>query len=245
MKLSFLSTTLLAAAVLASAVGCSTHPLPGEGESVVLIHGLGRTERSMMILGQRLVWAGYEVEIVGYPSREAPVSDHVQTLRDAIARCCAEAPRIHFVGHSLGGIVIRQYLAEDAPQALGRVVLLAPPSQGSELADWVTELELELARKTLGPAVAQLGTDSTDLPALLAPPEYDLGIIAGNRSINPIGSIVIPGPDDGMVGVQRARIEGVPVIVLPRNHAFIMHSRFTADAVMRFLRTGAFDDGGG
>lgn len=236
----FFLAGLLALVLLA---GCNTLPQPGEGEAVLLIHGLGRTERSMMILAQRLEWAGYEVETVGYPSRRASVEEHAEILRQAVDRCCSASPRVHFVGHSLGGIVIRHYLSDTPPDSLGRVVLLAPPSQGSELADWLEDLEL--AREALGPAGSQLGTDSTDLPAKLAPPSYEMGIITGNRSLNPIGSLVIPGPDDGMVGVRQTHVEGVPIVVLPRSHTFIMHSRFTADGVMRFLRTGSFEAGGG
>ena len=230
------STLLLASGLILAS--CSGNPQPGEGESVVLVHGLGRTERSMMVLGQRLAWAGYEVETVGYPSRTGSVEDHVQVLRAAVEACCSESSRLHFVGHSLGGIVIRSYLAETPPGSLGRVVLLAPPSRGSELADWVSDIVL--GRQALGPAVEELGTALDDVPAGLPEPFYEMGIISGNRSINPIGSLVIPGPDDGMVGVERSQIDGVPTVVLPRSHAFIMHSRFTADAVIQFLRTGRF-----
>ena len=211
---------------------------------MLLVHGLGRTERSMMILAQRLEWAGYDVETVDYPSRSGTIEDHAETLAEAVAECCARNPRVHFVGHSLGGIVIRTYLAETPPDSLGRVVLLAPPSQGSELAEWVSDLvfgDTTLVEDALGPTGIRLGTDSTDIPAALGPPHYPMGIITGNRSLNPIGSIVIPGPDDGFVGVEEARIEGVPVVVLPRSHTFIMNSRFASDAVIRFLRTGAFE----
>lgn len=242
MRWRILLATLVLAAPLAA---CGADRQPGEDQAVVLIHGLGRTERSMMILGQRLAWAGYDVETVGYPSRTGTIDEHVDALAAAVASCCAESTRIHFVGHSLGGIIIRKYLAERPPDALGRVVLLSPPSRGSELADWVVALELgdrEFGEELLGPTGSGLGKDSTDIPPSLPPPTYDVGIITGNRSLNPVGSIVIPGPDDGMVGVDEARIEGVPSMVLPRSHTFIMNSRFTADAVLRFLETGQFEE---
>lgn len=225
-------------------VACDVVPQEGDGEAVVLVHGLGRTQGSMMILGQRLRWAGYDVHIVDYPSLEGTISDHVALLAEEVAECCAGRSPLHLVGHSLGGIVIRRYLAETETPGLGRVVLLAPPNQGSQLADWVRDLTLGevTGGDMLGPTGSRLGPDSTDIPASLSPPDYELGIITGDRSLNPIGSLLIPGPDDGFVGVDEARIEGVPTLVLPRSHTFIMNSRHTADAVIHFIRTGRFEE---
>ena len=217
--------------------GCSG-PEPGQ-EAVVLVHGLGRSQASMMVLAQRLEWAGYGVVTVGYKSLSTPFPETVATVRAAVERCCAESPRIHFVGHSLGGLVIRGYLAETPPDQLGRVVLVAPPNQGSLFVDWLGEIPV--ATEVLGPVGSALGTDSTHIPATLPPPDYEMGIIAGNRSIQPIGHLAIPGPDDGIVSVEQTRVEGVPVIVLPRSHAFITSSRYTAEAVIEFLRTGEFE----
>lgn len=222
--------------VLAS---CEAGPAPAERESVVLVHGLGRTERSMAVLAQRLRWAGYDVTAFGYDSRAKPVARQAEALAETVAQCCREAGRVHFVGHSLGGIVIRTFLAARPPESLGRVVLLVPPSRGSELADRLRDVPV--ISQALGPAGRALGTGESDVPATLPPPAYEMGIVAGNRSVNPIGSAVIEGPDDGMVALDRTRVEGVPMIVLPRSHAFIMNSRHAARAVVQFLRTGAFD----
>jgi len=216
--------------------GCSG-PEPGE-EAVVLVHGLGRSQASMMVLAQRLEWAGYGVVTVGYKSLSTPFPEAVAAVRTAVEGCCGESPRVHFVGHSLGGLVIRGYLAETRPEQLGRVVLVAPPNQGSLFVDWLEEIPV--ATEVLGPVGSALGTDSTHIPATLPPPDYEMGIIAGNRSIQPIGHLAIPGPDDGIVSVEQTRVEGVPVIVLPRSHAFITSSRYTAEAVIEFLRTGEF-----
>lgn len=201
------------------------------------MHGLGRTRASMALLAERLEWAGYHVANVDYDSRGGTLPEHAETLAAEVSACCAAAPRVHFVGHSLGGLVIRRYLADSPPESLGRVVLLAPPNQGSEVADWFREQELG---HLLGPAGMGLGTGETGIPASLPPPEYEVGIIAGNRSFNPIGSALIPGPDDGMVGVDNTRIEDVPFIVVPRSHTFLMNDRFTTEAVIAFLRKGAF-----
>ena len=201
------------------------------------MHGLGRTKASMALLAERLEWAGYDVTNVDYDSRGGTLAEHAETLAAEVSACCAAAPRVHFVGHSLGGLVIRRYLADTPPESLGRVVLLAPPNQGSEVADWLEELSLG---HLLGPAGMGLGTGETGIPASLPPPEYEVGIIAGNRSINPIGSALIPGPDDGMVGVENTRIEDVPLIVVPRSHTFLMNGPFTTEAVISFLEKGEF-----
>ena len=208
-------------------------------DSVVLLHGLGRTPTSMLVLARRLERAGYNVTNVGYDSRGGSLAEHVETLAAEVSRCCAAASRVHFVGHSLGGLVIRRYLADSPPDALGRVVLLGPPNQGSEMADWFREQPFG---HLLGPAGKALGTSPADIPANLPPPEYEVGIIAGSRSLNPIGSALIPGPDDGMVGVEHAGIEGVPLIVVPASHTFLMNSRFSAEAVIGFLATGTFPE---
>lgn len=222
--------------------GCGGDPEARE-EAVVLVHGLGRSPSSMLILGQRLEWAGYRVEIARYASLTAPFSEQVETVQRAVDQCCADASKVHLVGHSLGALVIRGYLVEHRPDSLGRVVLLAPPNQGSLFVDWLEEMQL--ASDMLGPVGSALGTDTTDLPATLPLPDYEVGIIAGNRSTQPIGPPAIPGPDDGIISIEQARIRDVPMLVLPRSHAFIANSRHTASAVIRFLRTGGFGEEGG
>lgn len=222
--------------------GCGGGP-EAQQEAVVLVHGLGRSPSSMLILSQRLKWAGYQATIAEYPSRTAPFAEQMATLGETVRQCCSEASRVHFVGHSLGALVIRGYLAEQRPDSLGRVVLLAPPNQGSLFVDWLNEMQL--GSDMLGPVGRALGTDATDLPATLPLPDYEVGIIAGNRSTQPIGPPAIPGPDDGIVSIEQARIGDVPMLVLPRSHAFIANSRHTANAVIQFLRTGGFGEGQG
>ena len=229
---------LLVASVLVLA-GCHGDPGPG-AETVVLVHGLGRSPTSMILLEDRLRQEGFSVARVGYDSRGAHFAEQVDAVREAVGECCAESSRIHFVGHSLGGLLIRGYLAEARPERLGRVVLLAPPSAGSLLVDRLQDFPAAL--DALGPVGSALGTDSTDLPATLPPPDYEIGIIAGNRSLNLIGTLAIPGPDDGIVGVAETRIDGVPIVVLPVTHTFVMNSPLAARVVVQFLRTGNFGE---
>ena len=117
--------------------------------------------------------------------------------------------------------------------------MLSPPSQGSEIVDAFAESPL--LRSILGPAGSRLGTDAAGIASQLPPIRFSLGIIAGDRSLNPLGSWLIPGPDDGKVGVDRARLDGAAdFIVLPATHTFIMNRSDVAEEVAHFLRRGRF-----
>jgi pimeloyl-ACP methyl ester carboxylesterase len=194
----------------------------------------------MTMLGARLSAAGFEVANVGYPSTRESLEELVLRLQREVEACCPSGTEnLHFVTHSMGGILVRRYLARYSPQHRGRVVMLSPPSQGSEIIDAFTESPLLL--EMLGPMGAQLGTDSLSLPNQLGPADFELGIIAGNRSLNIITSWLFPGPDDGQVSVERARLEGAAhFLVVPATHTFIMNRRDVADQTAFFLRNGRF-----
>ncbi len=211
----------------------------GTGEAVVLLHGLGRSYRSMMPLERRLRAAGYQVLNFAYDSREREAEALVADLRDQVAACCRTAERVHFVGHSLGAILIRSFLAEHRLQNLGRVVMLSPPNHGSEIVDslgdswWFPEV--------MGPVAERLGTGTDSLPRNLPPPDYEVGIIAGSASVNPVGSLIIPGDDDGMVSICNMRLEGMAdFLVINKTHAFIMQSTEVTEQIMAFFRDGHF-----
>lgn len=216
--------------------------VPRQPEVVVLLHGLGRTDRSMRPLEKYLSRSGFEVANLRYASTEKAPDALVDDLRESVAACCPEAPTLHFVGHSLGGILIRAYLAEDAPNLVGRVgrvVMLAPPNHGSELVDSLGDSSL--FRWALGPSALELGTDRNSLPNRLPPPSFEVGVIAGTGSVNPIGSALIPRDDDGTVSVSSARLDGMTdFLVVPSSHSFIMHSEKVAAQVVQFLRHGRF-----
>ncbi len=193
---------------------------------------------SMALLGRRLAGAGYRVVNVGYPSTREAMETLVTLLRVRLVECCAASERVHFVTHSMGGIVVRRYLTEHSPNHQGRVVMLSPPSKGSEVIDAFADSPL--LRLVLGPSGARLGTDSMSIPSRLGPARFELGIITGDRTLNPINSWLIPGPDDGKVGVDRARVDGADFLVVPFTHPFIMNRRKVADEVISFLRHGHF-----
>jgi len=117
--------------------------------------------------------------------------------------------------------------------------MLSPPNQGSEIVDAFTGSQL--FRSLLGPVGSRLGTDAAGIASQLPPIRFSLGIITGDRSLNPVGSWLIPGPDDGKVGVDRAKLDGAAdFIVLPATHTFIMNRRDVAEEVAHFLRWGRF-----
>jgi triacylglycerol lipase len=211
-------------------------------EEVILLHGLCRTSRSMVKMERALTDAGYKVRNVDYPSRTAPIQ---KLADDAIGKVVSDcqrdgATKINFVTHSLGGILVRSYLARHTIPNLGRAVMLAPPNQGSEVVDklgW-----LFLFKWLNGPAGNELGTDKNSTPNKLGPANFPVGIIAGDRSINWINSLLIPGRDDGKVSVERTKLAGMTDhIVIHATHPFIMKNREVIRQTIQFLRAGNFD----
>ena len=225
--------------ILWASTGCSSPP-PTDAETVSGVHGLGRTPASMAILVSRLENAGFRVINFGYPSRSEPIEALVERLESEVGQCCiSEAETVHFVTHSMGGVLVRSYLSQRPEAHQGRVVMLSPPSQGSEIIDAFSDSDL--LRSILGPAALLLGTDSAGIANQLEPVRFRLGVITGTRSLDPIGSWLIPGPDDGKVSVDRAAVEGAAdFIALPATHTFIMNRSDVAEEVVNFLRNGRF-----
>ena len=142
----------------------------------------------------------------------------------------------------MGGLLTRAYINRYRPPNLGRVVLLAPPSQGSEIADLLDRRWLY--RKFFGPAGMQLGTRVNEgLGDLLGRVDYPLGIIAGDRAVDPLGWLLIPGPNDGKVSVNRTKVRGMSDhVTLHATHALMMRNVRVIQHTIHFLRHGRFPE---
>ncbi len=158
----------------------------------------------------------------------------------AFNRCDPESvEQIHFVTHSLGGILVRYYLAHHELPNIGRVVMLSPPNQGSEVVDKLRNVPG--FRLLNGPAGEQLGTDRESLPLQLPGVDFEVGVITGDRTINFINSLLIPGKDDGKVSVERAKLDGMSdFLVTHHTHPFIMRAKDVIRQTLFFLEHGRF-----
>ena len=211
-------------------------------EWVVLLHGLGRFRQSMRGLEQHLRRLGYLTTNLAYPSTTKTIETIAEThLARAVQDCDAQgAGKIHFVGHSLGGLIVRQYLQQHSVPAGSRLVMLSPPNQGSELVDLL--MQVPLYRWITGPAGQEIGKGPESVINRLKPVGIDVGVIAGNLSINLVFSAFMDGADDGMVSVKSTMLpEMSDFIIVHNTHTFIMRDPLVMRQVAQFLKYGRFD----
>jgi pimeloyl-ACP methyl ester carboxylesterase len=208
---------------------------------VVLLHGISRTSRSFRRMQTAALAAGFATLNIDYPSRHKPLEALAEDIHPAIERFAASTKGpVHFICHSMGGLLTRVYLARHRPPRLGRVVMLGTPNGGSEIADHLRGLIAY--RAFFGPAGQQLGTRrDAALTAALPPVDYPVGIIAGNRSIYPVASALLPKPNDGRVSVERTKLDGMADhIVIGASHPWLPRNRLAIEQTMAFLRNGRF-----
>jgi len=210
-------------------------------ECVVLLHGLNRSWRAMNKMANALQTAGYSTVNVDYPSQQGTVEGLAPlVISSGLDQCrLAGSDKIHFVTHSLGGILLRYAHGRNPIPELGRVVMLGPPNQGSEVID-ITR-NWSITKMFSGDAGLQLGTGPEDIPAQLHPVNFELGVVAGTGTISPLMSAVLPLQDDGKVTVARTKADGMTdFLVVPVSHFAIMRNQAVIDNTTAFLQSGEF-----
>jgi pimeloyl-ACP methyl ester carboxylesterase len=214
-------------------------PVYGASECVVLLHGLARVSNSMAELGEKLGRAGYQTANINYPSRKYAIDILAERAVGRGIAECDGANKIHFVTHSLGGILVRYYLEAESLENLGRVVMMGPPNQGSELVNGM--LHVPGFRFFGGPSGIALGTGAGHVPQALGAVDFDLGVIAGTVNINPLSFLLIKGPNDSIVSVESTKVNGMNEhLVLPVMHTIMMRNDRVIDNVIHYLKTGSF-----
>lgn len=213
--------------------------MSSQAETVILLHGLLRSDRSMHKLEKALRKHGYSVRNISYGSTRKNIEAlATEAIGPALEKCPA-GHRVHFVTHSMGGILVRQYLRHHDIDNLGRVVMLGPPNKGSEVVDKMRDFPGFYFIH--GAAGLELGTGATSVPNRLGQADFDLGIIAGTRSVDFIMSRMIPGTNDGRVSVENTKLEGMrDHLEMEVTHTFMMRNRKVIDQVIHYLETGKF-----
>jgi pimeloyl-ACP methyl ester carboxylesterase len=216
-------------------------PAFAQDELVILLHGLGRGKSIMTPLKERLEKEGFATAVADYKSIGKTPEEIIADVSQQITSFRADSFKtIHFVGHSLGGLLIRAYLDSIKVPNLGRVVLIGSPSKGTPIVDYFRDSWI---LKLAGPAASALGTDDKSFPRTLNAPYYPVGIIAGiSSTFNNDG--FIPGDDDGIVPVESTKIEGMTdFISVNVSHSSMPKNEAVGKQVIEFLRNGKFIKG--
>lgn len=240
--LSFIIIGLLTMKTTLSKNNSNQNTVNKSQECIILLHGLARTKNSMKKMEAALKEQGYHVFNIDYPSRKKNIETLSKEIISNALNTCNKigAEKIHFVTHSMGGILIRYYLSQYKIENIGHVVMLGPPNNGSEVVDKLKSIPG--FKQINGPAGQQLGTDKNSIPSQLGPANFKLGIIAGNRSINPILSLLIPGTDDGKVSIESAKLEGMSdFLIVPHTHPFLMKKEYVIRQTLWFIQNGKFN----
>ncbi len=213
--------------------------LKNDGDYVVILHGIARSNKHIQKLAIYLQKDGFDVINLNYPSTTYKIEDLTEIINKEISERVTEEKPIHFIGYSMGGLMVRALIHRYNYKNLGKVVQLAPPNQGSEVADFVKNFWSY--KKIYGPAGQQLIANQNAVKHLFGEVNYELGIIAGNTTIDPISSVIIPGENDGKVAVERTKLEGTKDhIVVSASHTFFPSNKEVQNQTLHFLKNGNF-----
>lgn len=206
---------------------------------VVLLHGIARSSKHMQKLEEYLEAENFAVINIDYPSTKHNLAELADIIHNKISQHITKDRTVHFVGYSMGGLLIRVILSKYHYNNLGKVVQLAPPNQGSEVADKLKNNWLY--KKIYGPAGQQLVTDQKEIKHLFKDINYELGIIAGSSTIDPVSSFLIKGKDDGKVSIESTKLpDAKSHIVVKASHTFFPSNQEVQKQTVYFLRNGSF-----
>lgn len=214
---------------------------PAEPDCVVLLHGIGMQGYVMKRIETALIAEGYRVINVSYPSRDMPFEKLAGEYLPAQLQThdAARAPRLNFVTHSMGSLIVRKLIQDARPANLSRVVMIGPPNHGSAAADEAKQYAL--LSEFLGENLARLGTGDNSIVSALGPADFEVGIIAGEVALNPVFGNVLTGKNDGAVTVESAKLEGMrDFIVVPYSHTVMLWRDEVIEQAIAFLADGHF-----
>lgn len=222
-----------------SFISAHASELKNKGDYIVVLHGIARSSSHMEELSQYLHKNGFHVLNLDYPSTDDKINELSILLNKKIQKKLTQDKKVHFVGYSMGGLMVRSLIHKYSYKNLGKVIQLAPPNQGSEVADFIQDWWLY--KKIYGPAGQQLITDQKDVTKEFGKVDYELGVIAGDFTIDPVSSAIIPGDDDGKVAVKRTKIKGMKDhIVVNASHTFFPSNKEVQKQVLHFLKYSNF-----
>ncbi len=206
------------------------------GPPVVLLHGLWRGYHAMEPLARALNRVGFSTLNLPYPSTRQPIPELVKHVRQEVAKIADDRP-VHFITHSLGCIIARAILADAPPWKPGRLIMLAPPSSGSEIVDW--SRNHPLLHRALGPAGRALGSDGIPPKLPKLPEGLEAAVIMGNRCLISCFKHLLETGNDGIVSASKGEIPGLQgFTVIDADHTFIQTHPDAIRLSLEFFKTG-------
>ena len=210
-------------------------------DHVILLHGMYRSAYAMKPVERFFTEQGYKVTNISYPSTEQDIESLVNNYLAPVVESLmsGENTKLHFVTHSMGGILVRYYLQHNGVDNLGKVVMIAPPNHGTALAELFADSSV--IDTNSGPAKEQLSSQSDSWVNQLGPVDFELGVIAGNYNKNPITAWLLAGDDDGVVAVESTKVENMNDFITVADKHFRLRSNKTVlQQAAYFLKYSAF-----
>lgn len=208
-------------------------------QGVVLLHGILRTKNCMQGLADFIEQNNYKVLNINYPSSRHDILSLAKLIHPQIRDFATQVTKIHFVGYSMGGLIIRAYLNLYMPINLAQVVMLGTPNKGSEVADFLQDYWIY--KKLYGPAGQQLITEQTSFKDIFGSVNYELGVIAGKSPYYFIANRIINEESDGRVSINNTKLDGMKEhVVVNSGHTWLSTNKEVWRLTLLFLNSGRF-----